>query len=80
MVAHRRFCLAAGQRLTEKGVLSGTNDVFLLYKNELREALAGKGEWQALVEERRATRELSRRIGELERGLAKEQGECPGGS
>ena len=33
-----------------------------------------------LVEERRAARELSHRIGELERRLAKEQGECPGGS
>jgi parvulin-like peptidyl-prolyl isomerase len=32
-----------------------------------------------LVEERRAARELSRRIGELEQKLAKEQGECPGG-
>jgi hypothetical protein len=33
-----------------------------------------------LVEERRAARELSRRIGELERRRVEEQGECPGGS
>jgi len=33
-----------------------------------------------LIEERRAARELSRRIGELEQRLAKEQGECPCGS
>jgi hypothetical protein len=32
------------------------------------------------VEERRAARELSRRIGALEGRLAKERGECPGGS
>lgn len=33
-----------------------------------------------LVEERRATRELSLRVEELERWLSKERGECPGRS
>jgi len=58
----RRFALAAGQRLAEKGVLERTNDVFLLYKHELREALAGRGEWKALVDQRRASMEASARI------------------
>jgi rifampicin phosphotransferase len=58
----RRFCLAAGQRLEERGVLSRTDDVFLLYKAELREALAGRGDWKGLVSERRASMEGSARI------------------
>ena len=58
----RRFCLAAGQRLAEKGVLNRTDDVFLLYKNELREALAGRGEWKALVDQRRASMDASAKI------------------
>jgi hypothetical protein len=33
-----------------------------------------------LIEERRAARELSRRIEDVERKLTGEQGECPGGS
>jgi phosphohistidine swiveling domain-containing protein len=53
----RRFALAAGQRLTERGLLSRAEDVLFLYKDELREALAGRGTWMDLVNERRASME-----------------------
>jgi phosphohistidine swiveling domain-containing protein len=58
----RRFCLAAGERLTQRGLLERTEDVFLLHKDELREALAGKGEWKNLVNERRASMQEAARI------------------
>jgi rifampicin phosphotransferase len=58
----RRFCLAAGQRLAEGGILKRTDDVFLLYKAELREALAGKGAWKDLVDERRASMDTTAKI------------------
>ena len=37
--AFRRFCLDVGQRLVDKGVLGDVDDVFFLYKDELRAAL-----------------------------------------
>jgi pyruvate,water dikinase len=58
----RRFVLAAGQRLAERGMLNRQNDVFLLYKDELREALAGRGAWKDLVDQRRASMEESAKI------------------
>jgi len=58
----RRFCLAAGRRLTQRGILSRADDVFLLYKAELREALADRGDWKGLVSERRASMQDSARI------------------
>jgi phosphohistidine swiveling domain-containing protein len=58
----RRFTVAAGQRLVERDVLSRTEDVFFLYKDELRQALAGKGAWKELVGQRRAEMENSARI------------------
>jgi phosphohistidine swiveling domain-containing protein len=58
----RRFCLAAGQRLAERGLLDRTDDVFFLYKHELREALAGTGYWKDLIARRRASMAASARI------------------
>jgi pyruvate,water dikinase len=52
--AFRRFCLALGQRLTERGVLSSPGDVFYLYKDELRQAVRSRDELKATVAQRRA--------------------------
>jgi phosphohistidine swiveling domain-containing protein len=60
--AFRRFCLDVGQRLVERRALERPDDVFFLYQNELRDALAGQGEWQSAVAERRATMEEAARI------------------
>jgi rifampicin phosphotransferase len=58
----RRFCLAAGQRLVDRGVLERVGDVFLLHKHELRQALAGVGDWQAVIGQRRESMDASARI------------------
>jgi rifampicin phosphotransferase len=58
----RRFVLAAGQRLAERGVLNVQDDVFFLYKDELREALAGRGAWKDIVGQRRASMDASAKI------------------
>ncbi len=53
--AYRRFCLDVGQRLVERGVLERADDVFYLYKNELRDAVATGTASMDLVHERRAS-------------------------
>ncbi|HLG10511.1 MAG TPA: PEP-utilizing enzyme, partial [Dehalococcoidia bacterium] len=55
--AFRRFCFALGQRLAERGVLAQAEDVFFLYKQELREAAKNGGDLKAAVAERRAEME-----------------------
>ena len=55
--AFRRFCLGLGQRLADKGVLSDVDDVFYLYKDELRQALEDGQPRQGLVAHRRAEKE-----------------------
>jgi pyruvate,water dikinase len=50
----RRFVLQFGERLAEKGLLESRDDVFFLYKTELREALAKGKEMKAAVAARRA--------------------------
>jgi phosphohistidine swiveling domain-containing protein len=50
----RRFCLGLGQRLTQRGVIAGPEDVFYLYKTELREAIEHGGDMKALVALRQA--------------------------
>ena len=55
--AFRRFCSALGQRLAERGVLAQAEDVFFLYKQELREAAKNGGDLKAAVAERRAEME-----------------------
>jgi phosphohistidine swiveling domain-containing protein len=51
----RRFALAAGQRLVDKGVIDDPDDVFYLYRDELVEALTGGGDRRATVADRRAS-------------------------
>jgi rifampicin phosphotransferase len=58
----RRFCLSVGQRLVSRGVLERADDVFFLYKSELREALSSGGDVRDLVRERRASMDESARI------------------
>src|SRR6185503_8551305 len=58
----RRFCLDVGKRLVERGMLERADDVFLLYKDELRQAMAGQGDWKSLVAERRASMLASAKI------------------
>ncbi len=55
--AFRRFCLDVGQRLVDKGVLGDLDDVFYLYKDELREALANPKPMHEVVAERRAEKD-----------------------
>jgi pyruvate,water dikinase len=50
----RRFALQAAGRLVERGQLASTEDVFFLYKDELRDALANGTEMKRAVAERRA--------------------------
>ena len=45
----RRFALAVGDRLVEKGVIDAADDVFFLYRDELVEALRSGGDRRALV-------------------------------
>jgi len=60
--AFRKFCLEVGQGLAERGVLERADDVFFLYKKELREAIPGAGDWRELVRQRRDALADSRRI------------------
>ena len=55
----RRFVLAVGDRLVEKGVIDAADDVFFLYRDEVVEALRSGGDQRALVAERRASFDLA---------------------
>jgi pyruvate,water dikinase len=50
----RHFALQFGQRLVEKGLIADREDVFFLYKAELRDAMAGGADMKQAVAERRA--------------------------
>jgi len=60
--ALRRFCLSVGRRLTAKGTLDAADDVFCLYKNEVRDALAADTDYREQVDERRASVDAAARI------------------
>jgi pyruvate,water dikinase len=60
--AFRRFCLQVAQGLVERGALERADDVFYLYKDELRQALSGTGEWRGVIRERREAMAESARI------------------
>jgi rifampicin phosphotransferase len=49
----RRFVLAIGDALARKGVIDARDDVFLLFRDEVREALANAGAMQSTVAERK---------------------------
>jgi phosphohistidine swiveling domain-containing protein len=53
--ALRRFCLSVGRRLTAKGVLDAPADVFCLYKNEVRDALAAGTDYREQARARRSS-------------------------
>ena len=50
----RHFALRFAERLVEKGLLADREDVFFLYKTELRDALANGVDMKAAVADRRA--------------------------
>jgi len=58
----RRFCLEVGKRLVSKGMLERAEDVFFLYKDELRETVANPTDRKGLVKQRRAEMEGAGRI------------------
>ena len=51
----RRFALAVGDRLVQKGLTDVAGDVFYLYRDELVDALLNGGDRRAIVAERRAS-------------------------
>jgi pyruvate,water dikinase len=55
----RRFVQAVGERLVEKGVIDAADDVHMLYRDEVVDALTNGGDRRDLVSERRATFERS---------------------
>ena len=58
----RRFVLAVGDRLVQKGVIEAADDVFYLYRDEVVEGLEHGGDQKALAAERRASMERSSRV------------------
>jgi len=59
VVLLRTFCLAVGDALVRDGVIDGRDDVFLLFKDEVRDALANGGDKRATVIERKASVEAA---------------------
>jgi rifampicin phosphotransferase len=57
IAAFRRFCLDAGQRLVQRGVLGNADDVFFLHKEEFRKVLKDGGDLKSTVSQRRADME-----------------------
>ena len=49
VVLLRTFCLAVGDALVRDGVIGDRNDVFLLYRDEVRDALTNGGDQHATV-------------------------------
>ncbi len=54
-----RFCLAVGDALARDGVIENRDDVFFLFKDEVRDALANGGDQRATVIERKASVEAA---------------------
>jgi rifampicin phosphotransferase len=59
VVLLRTFCLAVGDALARDGVIADRSDVFFLYQDEVRDALANGGDQKATVNERRASVEAA---------------------
>jgi phosphohistidine swiveling domain-containing protein len=55
IAALRRFCLSVGRRLAANGMLDAPDDVFFLYKDEVRDALAAGADYRAHARERHAS-------------------------
>src|SRR5262245_14084111 len=58
----RRFVLAVGDRLVQKGVIEVAADVLYLYRAEVVDGLENGGDQKALAAERRASMERSARV------------------
>jgi pyruvate,water dikinase len=58
----RRFVLAVGERLVEKGIATVPDDVFYLYRDELADALLNGTDRRADIAERRASLEKASRV------------------
>ncbi len=59
VVLLRTFCLAVGDALVRDGVIDDRNDVFFLFEDEVRDALANGGDQRATVIERKASVEAA---------------------
>lgn len=55
VVLLRTFVLAVGDALVRDGVIDGREDVFFLYQDEVRDALANGGDQRATVTQRKAS-------------------------
>jgi pyruvate,water dikinase len=55
VVLFRRFVLAVGDALARNGVIDDRDDVFYLFRDELRDVLANGGDRRELVAERKAS-------------------------
>ena len=62
VAALRRLCLSVGRRLAQKGLLDQPEDVFFLYKDEVRQALSSGADYRQQAQERRAAFEEAGRI------------------
>ena len=62
VVLLRRFVLAVGDALVRKGVIDNRDDVFLLHRDEVRDALANGGDRRATVTERRASLDAAAQV------------------
>ena len=62
VAALRRLCLSVGGRLVQKGQLDRPEDIFFLYRDEVRQALSSGGDYRQPARERRATFEEASRI------------------
>jgi pyruvate,water dikinase len=58
----RRFCLALGERLVQRGCLSRPDDVFFLHKDELRDAIKNHPDLKPTAAQRRAEMERWTRV------------------
>lgn len=58
----RRFALAVGERLVEKGIVDQRDDVFYLYRDELVDALQQGDDRRTIVDERRASMERASQV------------------
>jgi pyruvate,water dikinase len=62
VVLLRRFVLAVGDALARNGVIDHRDEVFLLFRDEVRDALANGGDRRATVAERRASVEAAGQV------------------
>lgn len=76
MARVRRVILAVGRQLAGSGAIAAAEEVFHLYLDEVRAALAGGSDCRAVVAQRRATLEHFRRV-EAPRALGMDYGPPP---